>query len=176
MKKLTGLLSLFVILLGPVGTAPAKELLFSDAVLFRLQNRTVFLTDLIPYQNHLKTFRCLYTRSELLALSGLNMESFGALELKKASELTDANLLEQVKMNLKIQIYNNTQPLSVAAGFENELPLTQCGVKDYSSWPDELKSLVQAELVLRSAELKTQKDRTHYLDKVKKVIEDEQML
>lgn len=173
MKKLW---VLFFLSIAATSLASEKEVLFSDAVLFRLQNRTVFLTDLAPYQTHLKSFRCLYNRSELLSLSGLNMEKFGSLALKSTKELTETKLLEQVKMNLKIQIYNNTQSLSVPAGFENELPLSKCGVKDYSSWPDELKSLVQAELVLRKAELKTARDREQYLEKVKKVIEDEQML
>lgn len=126
----------------------ADRVILSDQLLFRLNNRAIFFLDIIDYAAQLKTFSCLYPKSTLLNYDQLQSTDWD--QFKKIAPNSDLNphreLILKLKSLLMRQIYANAQSMSVEKDFERKLPLSRCSVGPFATWPEELQSLVQAEL------------------------------
>jgi hypothetical protein len=132
--------------LGPV--AYADRVILSDQLLFRLNTRAIFFVDLLEYSDYLKTFHCLYPQSVLLKTEDFKPSDWELL--KTISPSSDLNphrpLILKFKRLLMRQVYANNQNLSVERDFDRSLALSKCEVARFETWPQELQSLVQAEL------------------------------
>jgi hypothetical protein len=148
MRKLLVTLSLALPFSLYTTLALADKVILSDQLLFRLNNRAIFFLDLVEYADHLKTFHCLYPKSQLLGQEQLKPESW--MEFIQHNPVADMQihrpLILKMKRTLMRQLFANSQNLSVQRGFERELPLSSCQLESFESWPSEVQSLVQAEL------------------------------
>lgn len=143
-----------------------ETVLMEDVMVFRLQSKSLFLSDLKNYSHQLKNFDCLYPQSQFFRLSQLSpskIDKLLSLSLKDAKN--EKSLLQTFRRSITLQIINNAQSLSVDRGFDKNLERRKCGVGRYLSWDNELKSLVQAEIFLLEMVANSQKQELESLSK-----------
>ena len=157
MTNLTQVIFVFLALLGGASFSFAQveqkpKSVFEDVLVMRLQSKNLFLSDLKTYAQSVKTFQCLYPQAQILKLTKANQDQLQKLLSLKSQEVSEnAELITVFRRLLSIQILNNAQNFSVAADFDLSLKRSSCGVGRFSTWDNELKSLVQAELVMRQS-------------------------
>jgi|GEM_PF-7091170 len=135
-----------------------QETLKEDVLVFRVQTRLVFLSDLKSYLSHLKDFHCLFSDANLLKMAAISVDQ--ALEVQNLSvgEVQQSpQLIKKIMRLILTQVYTNSLSLSLERDFDLGLPLDKCGLGRFGSWNNELKSLVQAELYMRRGKEKPSK-------------------
>lgn len=132
---------------------PAQtKIVFEDVLVMRLQSKNLFLSDLKSYAQSVKTFQCLYPQAQILRLTKVSSDQLQKLLNLKAQKVSqNLELITIFRRLLSLQILNNAQSFSAEADFDLLLNRSRCGVGRFSSWDNELKSLVQAELVMRES-------------------------
>lgn len=131
----------------------SKEVMKEDILVFRVQTRQVFFSNLKVYLSHLDDFNCLFPQAKLLKLSGVDYKQ---LEILKKQSIADVQQFSETYKKLMhlilAQVYTNSLKLSLERDFDLKLALDKCGLKRFGSWDNELKSLVQAELYMRQGD------------------------
>lgn len=166
-----------LLLLVSFSSFAEEELKFEDKVLYRLQGRTLFLEDIKDYLSPLKSYICLFPDSQMFSLSGLtkdNLEVLGSLRPGSSDLANHRDILLSTMRHLQLQFHANSEGLNVALGFEQRLPLSQCGIEgNFDSWDRELRSLVQAELYYRENAPRPRAQRNRYVEEIAGKIESE---
>jgi hypothetical protein len=134
----------------PVYSQDKEEVLKEDVLVFRVQTRLVFLSDLKSYLSHLKDFHCLFPEANLLKMADISFDKVAEVQGLTVGEVQQSPVLIKKVMRLVLtQVYTNSLSLSLERDFDLGLPLKKCGLGRFGSWNNELKSLVQAELYMR---------------------------
>jgi hypothetical protein len=172
--------------LSPASLANSSgKLIEKDVAAFRVQNKIVFLSELSPYISHLNTFRCFKEDSILLdalKLDKLSMPKVLQFKTNSADELANrAPIVKKIVSLLKAQLFANKQRVSVEGDFIKSLGVGDCISGAWDNWPNELRSMVQAELFFRdrfkredSSVLETSKFKAsmeEFLETIEKKIE-----
>lgn len=135
---------------GHLSSQENSKVIQEDILVFRVQSRQVFLSNLKVYLTHLKDLHCLFPDSRLLKISETDYGQVVSIQNQSVGQVQKAPENARQLMRLILaQVYTNSLKLSLERDFDLKLPLDKCGLGRFGSWNNELKSLVQAELYMR---------------------------
>ncbi len=142
--------ALFIILFTYLfSTAFAEKILYQDRVLFKVNKKTVFLTDFKIYMKEYELFKCLQENSQVLKVLKLNDHlTLPKLLFKKKNSLPEIekkHIQKLIKL-IKLQVFSSRYKATLGADFLKALPQKKCQAPPFSDWGQELKSLFQMEL------------------------------
>lgn len=167
----------FIVGVDGVSSQEAKPValraVFEDVLIFRIQSRNLFLSDLKTYADSLVAFHCLFPKAQVLKFSNLSKEKIKKLQTMAPGNASgEAAFFDDFRKLIALQIFHNSQSLSLESDFDLGLQLSKCQVGRYSSWDNELKSLVQAELVMiQGLRDKGAKEQTSFLNSLRESLD-----